>query len=309
MLRATVIANPVASQFTGGSHRDVMAILNQHFEVDAVWPGSGPASSEAAREAVAAGAAVVIAMGGDGMVHHVAQGLIGTEVALGLIPVGTTNVISRILHIPSNPSKAARLVVDNRDPVPIGTVELKLTRGTVVSTHHSLFACGLGLDADVVVEADKDPYKKYRFGSLHYATTAFRIALSSFPKKAADIQVMSEDRTADVSAVLLQFRDVYTYFGKLALAISKNKPDPITALLVEGVKRRRVPTIAARVFTRRDLGELREMEAWESVNQLSAVAAKPVAAQADGESLGMVDRADARWVPDSIRVVQGHPSP
>ena len=38
-------------------------------------------------------------MGGDGVAHHVGNALVGTDTALGLIPVGTTNVLARILGI------------------------------------------------------------------------------------------------------------------------------------------------------------------------------------------------------------------
>lgn len=254
MEKAVVIANPSASQFTGGAHRDVMAILNKHFEVEAIWPSSGTGATEASQRAAGAGKALIIAMGGDGMVHHVAQGLIDTEAALGVIPVGTTNVIARVFGIPKSAQKAARLLTNHSEPAIVGTVRMGLTRGAVESTHHALFACGLGLDADVVIEADKEPYRKYRFGSLHYATTAFGVAFRSFPKKKPHISVSDGERESLVSAIVFQFRDVYTYFGRLPLVVTKGVPDPVSALLVGRLKRRRVPLIAAKIFGRADLG-------------------------------------------------------
>jgi diacylglycerol kinase family enzyme len=308
MEKAVVIANPAASQFTGGSHRDVMAILNKKFDVSAIWPASGAEASEASAHSVEDGASLVVAMGGDGMVHHVAQGLINTAVPLGVIPVGTTNVVSRLLHLPSNPTKAARLLTAPSPPVMTGTAELVLHRGATVSTHHSLFACGLGLDADVVIRADQDPYKKYRFGSIHYASTAFGVAFRSFPKRRPHVAVASEDRSSFVSAAVFQFRDVYTYFGRLPLTLSAVKPDPMTALLIERLRRRRVPSIAARVIARRDLEAIPEIEIWEGVEELKAEADPPVAVQADGESLGMADRVTVTWVPDSLMLIRSQDS-
>lgn len=303
MERAVVIANPVASQFTGGDHRDVMAILNRSLAVDAIWPGSAAEASDAARDAIEDGATIIVAMGGDGMVHHVAQGVVGTDARLGIIPAGTTNVIARLFDVPSNASKAARLITEHPHTHQVGTVQMALTRGTAQTIHHAIFACGLGLDADVVIEADKEPYKKYRFGSLHYARTTFGVALKSFPKKRPHVEVRSGERFDEVAAVLFQFRDIYTYFGRLPITLGKETPDPMTALLIKRLRRRRVPAIATKVFLRRDLDELKEVEVWAGVESLNAVAKPPVAAQADGESLGIVDEAEISWRPDSLRVL------
>ena len=81
MHRIVVIANPAASQFTGGSHRDIMAMLSRGSDVASIWPGSPTEAEERARESAEDGVDVVVAMGGDGMVHHVTQGLVGTGVA------------------------------------------------------------------------------------------------------------------------------------------------------------------------------------------------------------------------------------
>ena len=56
---------------------------------------SGPESAQAARDAVAAGAQRLIAVGGDGTVHLALQGVAGTDAVLGIVPVGTGNDLAR----------------------------------------------------------------------------------------------------------------------------------------------------------------------------------------------------------------------
>ena len=94
-------------------------------------------ATELARKA---DADVVVAVGGDGTVSEVAQGLVGTEKALGIIPCGSGDGLALHLGISRNPSRAVRQLQD-------GTVET-MDYGKVDGKP---FFCttGVGLDAEV----------------------------------------------------------------------------------------------------------------------------------------------------------------
>ena len=305
MDRLVVIANPVASQFTGGSHRDVMAHLSATHEVEALWPGSAAEATAAAVQAVEDGATIVVAMGGDGMVHHVAQGLIGTDTALGIIPAGTTNVVARLFDIPSKHTKAARLVGDGRASRVVGTARLTLLRGNTETVHYAIFACGVGLDAEVVRVADDDPYRKYRFGSLHYARSALGVGFKEYPSVKPHVRLTAGDHEVIATTALVQFREIYTYFGRIALRFDDNLPDPMTALILERLRRRRIPGIFFSALTHRDLGQIAGFEIWPGLDSLTFAADPPVPAQADGESLGLADGGTVDWEPNSLQMICG----
>jgi diacylglycerol kinase family enzyme len=305
MQRVVVIANPVASQFTGGSHRDVMALLSSRFEVEALWPGSAPEATAAAEQAVAEDAEIVVAMGGDGMVHHVAQGLVGTDTALGIIPAGTTNVVARLFGIPAKHTKAVRLMIDATPARRVGTARLVLERGHIETVHHAVFAAGLGLDAEVVRVADSDPYRKYRFGSLHYARSALGVGLKQYPSIRPHVTVEAAGRTAAATTALVQFRDVYTYFGKIGLRFDDAAPDPMSVLLLDRLRRRRIPNILFSALAHRDLDAIKGIEVWDSVDTMGFTADPPVAVQADGEGLGLADGGSIDWAPNSLLIVAG----
>lgn len=308
MDRLVVIANPVASQFTGGAHRSVMATLAATHNVTALWPGSATEAMDAASEAAEDGAGVVVAMGGDGMVHHVSQGLVGTGAALGIIPAGTTNVVARLFGIPGRPTKAARLIASGVEPTSVGTARLALARGEVETIHHSIFACGFGLDAEVVRVADADPYRKYRFGSLHYARSALGVGFKDYPSVKPHVEFAAGEHKTEGTTALVQFRDVYTYFGKIPLRFADDPPAPMSALVLGRLKRRRIPNIFLSAMAHRDLDKLEGFEVWPGLDKLEVTADPPVAVQADGEDLGLVDGGTVDWCPDSLRVCAA-PSP
>jgi len=109
-------------------------------------------------------------------------------------------------------------------------------------------------------------------------------------------------------AALLQFREVYTYFGAFPLRASSEAPDPMTLLAISRLRRRRIPRIVATLLRNGDLGSVPEMIVVPHIKRIEVEAGPPVAAQADGESLGLVDGGIVEWAPGCLRVVAG-PAP
>jgi diacylglycerol kinase family enzyme len=79
--------------------------------------------ARAAKEAVAAGAATVVASGGDGTVSAVASALAGTETTLAILPTGTLNHFAKDLGLPLDlPAAAAVVAAGHVRPVDVGAV-------------------------------------------------------------------------------------------------------------------------------------------------------------------------------------------
>jgi diacylglycerol kinase family enzyme len=298
-----LVANPSSSQFTGGGHRAVARILSRAYQVEPVWPQSPDHARKLTAQAVADGFGIVAAMGGDGVVHHVAHELAGTSTALAIIPTGTTNVYARLCGIPPKTTAAAKLLVGEhlRKPTPLlqidGLQDGKPTR------RHALFAAGFGFDAEVVRTAEAEPFRKYHFGGLHYARTAIATAIGRFRRRKPHARVSSGERNADVIALLVQFREVYTFFGVLRLSFASNQPSPMTVLVVEGLPGRRIPRIVGSLLTGGDLQKIRGLSVWEGVHSLNLLADPPIWGQADGELTGAWTSAEIRLIPDALSVI------
>jgi len=149
-------------------------------------PGVGQA-----RQAVAAGADLVVAVGGDGTVRAVAEALAGSGVPMGLMPLGTGNLLARNLDVPLNdPLAALQLALDGRDkPIDVGWLRVLRWESDVDDDvaeasddlpadtdqprdHIFLVIAGLGFDAAMVADADDD--LKARMGWVAYFVAGVR---------------------------------------------------------------------------------------------------------------------------------------
>ena len=118
-----------------------------------------------ARRAVAAGAGLVFAVGGDGTVRACAEALAGTEIPLAIVPRGTANLAARALGIPHKLSAALA--------AGFGGHERRIDLATAEGMTFAAMA-GLGVDAAVVAAAPA--WLKSRAGWLAYAAAGAGLA-------------------------------------------------------------------------------------------------------------------------------------
>ena len=304
MPSAVLIANPAASGFTGGLHRSVVRILRRRFEVSPVWPRSALDARAMAHQAGNDRVDLVAAMGGDGIVHQVAGALAGTDTTLAILPAGTTNVYARLLGIPTSTEKAARMLVDGMSPEPQPLLRIEALGGGESSLHYAVFAAGLGFDAEIVEAAESEPYRKYRFASWHYARTSLGLLWQQFGDRLPHLRVRAGNRAADAAGLMVQFRSAYTFLGPVPLKLHPQPPSPMTVLVVERLRLLRAGEIVTRAALGRNLGDVEGLSIWQEVDRLEVEADPMVALQADGESLGRIDRALLTFLPAGLRVAR-----
>lgn len=165
---AAVIINPV--KVDGDRLRSVVAAAAEV----AGWGASRfyettlqDSGADAARRAMADGADVVLAAGGDGTIRAVAEGLQGSGVPLALLPSGTGNLLARNLHLSLDRIEqsvdAAFTGVDRT--IDLGVAEMEFADGSR-SSHVFVVMAGIGLDARMI--ANTNPALKKRVGWLAY---------------------------------------------------------------------------------------------------------------------------------------------
>lgn len=127
---------------------------------------AGSPGAEQARAAVASGADLVIAWGGDGTVRSVAEGIAGTGTTLGIVPAGTGNLLARNLGIPLSLDDAGTVAFDGVDRQ-VDVIEVGL--GGEVTT--CTVIAGMGIDA-VLIDASEG--LKSAIGPSAYALNSVR---------------------------------------------------------------------------------------------------------------------------------------
>ncbi len=185
---AAFVINPTLLHDQNGFVRRGQAAAKEHgWEPDFAQTSEVSGALALARRAVAAGAGLVFAAGGDGTVRACAQALAGTGVPLAIVPLGTANLTARALGVPGRADRAVEAGFGGRDGkidlaridgAGIDGTRIDGTRIDVSGAGGTWFAAmaGIGLDA-AVVGATPEQLKR-RFGWVAYAAAgATRLAL------------------------------------------------------------------------------------------------------------------------------------
>ncbi len=131
-----------------------------------------------ARAAVQAGCDVAIAAGGDGTIGEVVNGLVGSQTALGLLPVGTANVLAKQLGISTHSLTNPLHLQETATGMAEGTIR-PLDVGQIVGQAlNRYFLCwaGVGLDAQVTTRMEPRSRLTKRLGVLPYAVATVMVA-------------------------------------------------------------------------------------------------------------------------------------
>ena len=181
--RLLVIVNPTAGR--GGKLGACLEALSARgCSLCIVATRAAGDAERIAREADAGAFDAVIAAGGDGTVHEIINGLVGRRLPLGLISLGTANVLAAEIGQDPSPDLVAETIArGHRWPVRLGRV----------GDFRFLLMAGAGFDADVV--AGVDLALKRRAGKFAYAWRAVTGAFS-YPFPLLTVRLDGVARTA-----------------------------------------------------------------------------------------------------------------
>lgn len=256
-------------------------------------PGTGQAE-----QALAAGADVVLAAGGDGTVRAVARALAHSPAALGLLPLGTGNLLVRNLGLPYNDiAGCLELALHGYERrIDLGLITIRNDRMQSSSEHLFLVMGGAGFDASVVTDAKQD--LKEKFGWLAYSEAGVR----HLPGRRRRISISLDGRppqTRKVRSLLV------ANCGKLPAGVDF-VPDAVIDdgyLDVVVLSPRSLlgwTWMAAKILLRHRGGI--PVISYYRVREITVWSAEPIATQLDGDPSGPATSLSARVDPDALMV-------
>lgn len=142
---AVILLNSAAGPFSDDRARVIDAVRSAGIEADIRQVG--PAElTHVARQAIEAGARLIVAAGGDGTVNAVANAVVGTDAVLGVLPIGTLNHFARDLGLPATLEEAVQFLTSGR----VRNVDVGRVNGRVFLNN-----CSIGLYPSLVIRREE----------------------------------------------------------------------------------------------------------------------------------------------------------
>ncbi len=304
-MRALLVVNPKATT-TSVRARDVLAhALASEVKLDVVETSHRGHATELARQAAIDGLDVVVALGGDGTVNEVTNGLLHAGPqdglpALAVVPAGSTNVFARTLGMPNNPIEATSqllegLLEDRRRTIGLGRA----------GDRWFTFNVGLGLDAGAVRRVEAAREKGRKATQARYVRAALKEFYVGAPRTSPVTLERPGAEPVELGLALVCNTDPWTYLGDRPVSPC---PDAgfDTGLDLFGLTS--VPTVPVlRHLTqllasgRRPKGK--RVVLLHDLDRFVLRADSPLPLQVDGDYLGEHDRVELTAVPRALSVV------
>ncbi len=205
------IVNPISGVGAKNSLYEVInALCNpSEFKVEFAVSQYAGHAKELAREAVESSVDYVVAVGGDGTVNEVAQNVIHTPVALGIVPAGSGNGLARDLRIPLDMKKAIGIILKG-----------STTRIDYCKANEHIFFCTCGVGFDALV-SERFSAEKHR-GSIAYMKNVIQEYAKFHPE---EYEIVLDDEIIREKAFLITCANASQYGYNAYIAPNANIRD------------------------------------------------------------------------------------
>ena len=290
-LRILVVVNPVAGRAKAGTIIDTLQrqLKSSQGQLEFYETKREEPVGDIVQQAIEDGVERVYAVGGDGTVSEVVDGMALSGIPLGIIPAGTGNVVAQELGIPLNFDKACQMLAS--------TSAVKEVDAIQVGEQFFILAVGTGIDAQVMESVSRE--RKRRYGPAAYAWSTMKVILGMQPRR---FTIIADGKPFQTRAAVVLLSNVGTLTRPLRWG-PDIKPDDgrIDINIIRGKHMLDYLLTAYDVLPGgpRRTAHIRRLHASESV---LVYADETLRVQGDGDLIGQTPL-EARVVPGAIRVL------
>ena len=315
-MKLLLIVNASASSVTARARVVIQKSLAADHDVTLAETSRQGHATRLAQGAAARGMDAVIVLGGDGTFNEAANGLAGTDTALGVLPGGSTNVFARTIGMTNDPIEATGELLA---ALGVGLGGIRRVGLGNVNGRRFLFHVGVGFDAAVVSEVERRSALKRYLGHAFFAYSALRTWGFGYDRHHPHFAITltdsegSETRVDDGYFAILMNTNPYTFVGDrpFNLAPGTGLDNPLTAVVLRSLG---APTIIGMgLEALRNPGATpppgrpdphrRKVTFVRNVVAARLEGLPTVPYQVDGEPLGEATELRFGWEPDSLRLV------
>ncbi len=301
-MRALLLFNPNATT-TDSRVRDVIAAaLGSAVDLEVLPTKQRGHATHLVAGALHEGVDAVFALGGDGTANEVLQALAGTDVLLGIVPGGGTNVFARALGLPNDPVQATSVMLE---ALRAGRSR-SITIGRAGDRYFG-FNAGFGFDAAVIRHVEQhDSAKRWlRQGAFLWSATSEWFGGAGREDPSTTLTLPGGVTDGPLALSLIANTDPYTYLGPRPMRVHPESSfdDGLDLLTVAKASTVKFFTIVAGAF--RDGAHLRQegVRYHRDLAGFTLSAPTPQPLMVDGDYAGEHAAVTFAAVPNALRVL------
>lgn len=282
----------IINKFSGTSYEDAIEgrIITEcgrlHIEPVIEFTQSRGHATVLAKDAAAQGFQTVFAVGGDGTVNEVAQGLLNTRTAMGILPKGSGNGLARHLGVPVNFRRSLALIAS--------TTSIKMD-SIAINDRLSVNVSGIGFDGHIAGLFGHNG----RRGLAGYV----RLVLREFPRyREFTTNAIIDEEKMDVDSFIVALANSSQFGNNATIAPHASVCDG----LIDVCFIRKIPLLHSLGFAQKMFSNTLDRSSFVAIRKgkrASLRFEKPVAFHIDGEAHEPTDRFDVEVQPGSLRVL------
>jgi diacylglycerol kinase family enzyme len=306
-VRALLIINPRATSMTGRDAGLVVRALGSVLQLDTRQTQYRGHAGKLAAESAADGYDLVVTFSGDGTVNEVVNGLMqvpdrADRPAIAPVPGGGANVFARTLGLPPDAAGAVQRIL-----AAVAAGERRKIGLGLAGDRYFTFSAGLGLDAEVIEDMDRQRAHGRRGTVAAYLRTTVRRYYGTDRRRPAlTLHVPDQPPVHGLFMGVVTNSSPWTYLG--SHPVRPAHADFSSGLDLFALRRMRTLTTLAALghMMHSGNGELptgRDVVSASALSEIVFVADRPIAHHIDGEYQGETESVAFRFVPDALCVV------